>query len=209
MKSFIEYLYESQEAKKYAFKVKIAGDLPEHCEDVMETALQQYQVCKFSKGKSTPIQASLLDFPTAKNASMTVFEVELDYPTTSAVLSEILANATGISRDCILVRTPLEEANIELETANLNEKDGDDTALLSQDYEKSNNQDLVGEKYVSSFLKDLSKASKESQLTQYKGVNEKLLAKTTPKEKSAKAEKLGPAKSIFGSVDNPDPRKGK
>ena len=52
MKSFIEYLYESQEAKKYAFKVKIAGDLPEHCEDVMETALQQYQVCKFSKGKS-------------------------------------------------------------------------------------------------------------------------------------------------------------
>jgi len=207
MKSFIEYLYESQEAKKYAFKVKIAGELPEHCEDVMETALQQYQVCKFSKGKTSPIQASLMDFPTVKNASMTVFEVELDYPTTSAVLSEILANATGIGRDCIRVRTPLEEANIELETANLNEKD--DTVLLNQDYEKSNNQDLVGEKYISSFLKDLSKASKESQLTQYKGVNEKLLAKTAPKEKSAKAEKLGPAKSIFGSVDNPDPRKGK
>jgi hypothetical protein len=207
MKSFIEYLYESQEAKKYAFKVKIAGDLPEHCEDVMETALQQYQVCKFSKGKTSPIQASLMDFPTVKNASMTVFEVELDYPTTSAVLSEILANATGIGRDCIRVRTPLEEANIELETANLTEKDN--TVLLNQDYEKSNNQDLVGEKYISSFLKDLSKASKESQLTQYKGVNEKLLAKTAPKEKSAKAEKLGPAKSIFGSVDNPDPRKGK
>lgn len=208
MKSFIEYLYEGQEAKKYAFKIKIAGDLPDHCEDVMETALQQYQVCKFSKGKTSPIQASLLDFPTAKNSSMTVFEVELDYPTTSSVLSEILANATGIGRDCIRVRTPLEEANIELETANIN-LNGDATAMLSRDYEKSNNQDLVGEKYVSNFLKDLAKTSKDSQPTQYKGVNEKLLAKGSPKEKTAKAEKLGPAKSIFGSVANPDPRKGK
>ena len=44
MKSFIEYLTESKEEKKYSFKIKIAGDLPENCEDVMETALQKYKV---------------------------------------------------------------------------------------------------------------------------------------------------------------------
>lgn len=86
MKLFSHYLKENQDAKKYVFKIKVAGDLPEHCEDVMEAALQKYQVSKFTKGKSTPIQATLLDFPEIKNAAMTVFETELDYPTTSAVL---------------------------------------------------------------------------------------------------------------------------
>jgi hypothetical protein len=200
MKSFTEYLRESTEEKKYAFKIKIAGNLPEHCEDVLEASLQQYQVSRFTKGKSTPIQANLLDFPTVKNAAMTVFEVELDYPTTSAVLSEILANATGIGRDCIRVRTPLEEANIEIETENQKESDKDSKPLLTQDYEKSNNQDLVGEKRISSFLKDLAKSSKETQPTQYKGVNDKLLAKSLPKAKKEELAKPGPAKSLFGST---------
>jgi hypothetical protein len=196
MKPFAQYLKESTDEKKYAFKIKIAGDLPEHCEDVMETALQQYKVSKFTKGKSTPIQANLLDFPNVKNAAMTVFEVELDYPATSSVLSELIANSTGVSRDSIRVRTTLEETNFELEHVEV-EKDG--KALLAQDYEKSNNQDLVGEKYVSSFLKDLAKAGKESQPTQYKGVNDKLLAKNSPKGKSELMPKAGPAKSVLGS----------
>lgn len=197
MKSFTEYLKESTEEKKYAFKIKIAGDLPEHCEDVMETALQQYQVTKFTKGKSTPIQANLLEFPNVKNAAMTVFEVELDYPATSAVILELIANSTGVPRDAVRVRTPLEESNFELEHAEV-KKDG--KPLLAQDYEKSNNQGLVGEKYMSTFLKDIAKASKETQLTQYKGVNDQLLAKSAPKSKKEELAKPGPAKSLFGST---------
>jgi hypothetical protein len=197
MKSFVEYLKENIEEKKYTFKIKVAGDLPEHCEDVMETSLQQYKVRKFSKGKSTPIQASLMDFPTVKNASMTVFEVELEYPTTSAVLSELLANTTGISRDCIRVRTPLEEANLEIEMQA--DEESDSKPLLTQDYEKENNQNLVGEKYISTFLKDLAKTRKDTEPTQVKGVNEKLLAKSMPKGKKEEIAKPGPAKSLFGS----------
>lgn len=199
MKSFTQYLKENTEQKKYAFKIKIAGDLPDNCEDCMETALQQYQVSKFTKGKSTPIQAKLLDFPTVNNSSVTVFEVELDYPTTSSVLAELIGNSTGIGLNAIRVRTPLEEANFELETENVEDKPSG-KPLLAQDYEKSNNQGLVGEKYVSSFLKDIAKANKESQPEQYKGVNEKLLAKTSPKGKSEMMPKVGPAKSLFAST---------
>lgn len=207
MRSFIEYLQESVEEKKYTFKIKVAGDLPEHCEDVMETSLQQYKVRKFAKGKSTPIQASLMDFPTVKNASMTVFEVELEYPTTSAVLAELLANSTGISRDCLRVRTPLEEANLEIETENSEEKDS--KPLLTQDYEKENNQNLVGEKHISSFLKDLAKARKDTEPTQVKGINDKLLASKSHKEKQEAMPKAGPARSTLqGLSGNPDPRKG-
>ena len=90
MKSFVEYLSESQEAKKYAFKIKIAGDLPENCEDVMETALKKYEVAKFAKTKTTPIQSKLPDFPQMENAAVTVFDVELTYPTTSTVLHNYL-----------------------------------------------------------------------------------------------------------------------
>lgn len=198
MKRFLDYLTESVAEKKYAFKIKLAGDLPEHCEDVLESALQQFQVSRFIKGKTSPIQASLLDFPTVKNSSMTVFEVELDYPTTSAVLSELIANSTGVSRENIRVRTPLEEENIELETAHLDEKN--EKALLTQDYEKSNVQNLVGEKYISNFLKDLAKTRKETEPTQVKGANDQLLAKKSHKEKTEAMPKSGPAKSLFGGT---------
>lgn len=187
MKLFSQYLKESQEEKKYSFKIKIAGDLPEHCEDVMETALQKYQVSRFTKGKSAPIQASLPDFPDVKNASMTVFEADLDYPATSAIVAELIATSTGINRNSIRVRTPLEEANAEIEQEHLCNDTSE--AVLTKDYEKSNNQNLVGEKYVSSFLKDLAKSRKETQPTQYKGVNEKLLAKSMPKEKVSEMPK--------------------
>lgn len=196
MKSFLNYLKEDADKKKYAFKVKIAGDLPEHCEDVMETALQKYQVSKFTKGKSTPIQAELLEFPNMRNASMTVFEVELDYPTTSPVLAEIIATSCGVDRACVRVRTPMEEMDLSQE-AEPSKKDS--KPLLAQDYEKSNNQSMYGEKYVSSFLKDIAKAGKENQLTQIKGVNDKLLAKSLSKGKSEVMPKVGPAKSLFST----------
>jgi hypothetical protein len=199
MKPFSKYLKESQEEKKYVFKVKVAGDLPDNCEDCMETALQKYQVSKFTKGKSTPIQATLREFPNVKNASMTVFEVELDYPATSAVLTELLANSTGVSRDCIRVRTPIEEANLEIELEHMDDNDAKGKSVLTQDYAKENNQGMVGEKHMTNFLKDLAKVRKESQPTQYKGVNEKLLAKSLPKGKSEDMAKPGPAKSLLGS----------
>lgn len=129
---------------------------------------------------------------------MTVFEVELDYPATSAVLTELLASSTGVSRDCIKVRTPIEEANLEIETEHM-EDDAKGKSVLTQDYAKENNQGMVGEKHMTNFLKDLAKVRKESQPTQYKGVNEKLLAKSLPKGKSEDMAKPGPAKSLLGS----------
>lgn len=189
MKSFIQYLTESAEEKKYAFKIKIAGDLPENCEDVMETALKKYEVAKFAKAKTVPIQAKVADFPAMENVAVTVFDVELCYPTTSQVLSSYMAEQTGLSADRIRIRSPLEEAEAELNAEHANEKDG--KALLTQDYTKESNQDKVGDKGVSNFLKELAKTRKESEPKQYKGVNDSILAKKTPKEKAT--EQVKPA----------------
>lgn len=197
MRTFVDYLFESVEAKKYSFKIKIAGDLPENCEDVMENALKKYDVVKFGKTKTTPIQAKVSDFPTLENVQINIFDVELNYPTTSAVLINYISEQTGITADRVRVRSPLEEAEAEINAENLTEEDKE--ALLTQDYQKENNQELVGEKKVASLLKELSKARKDEGPTQYKGVNDAILAKKQPKEKSPETIKAGPAKSLFSS----------
>jgi di/tripeptidase len=194
MKSFKDYLVESIEAKKYEFKIKIAGVLPEHCEDVMENALKKYDLAKFAKSKTVPIQAKVPDFPTMENVEVTVFDVELNYPTTGQVLSTYMAEQTGIPADRIRVRSPLEEAEIELNATTTNEETKDGKPLIGQcDPAPSNNQKLAGDKYVASFLKELSKTRKEPE--QYKGVNDSILAKKSPKEKAAELVKASPAKS--------------
>ena len=195
MKSFTEYLLESKEEKKYSFKIKIAGDLPEHCEDVMETALKKYQVAKFTKTKTTPIQAKLQDFPTLENLQVNIFDIDLEYPTTSAVLTTYMIEQTGITADRIRVRSPLEDAESELNAEHL---EVDKKALLTQDYQKENNQNSVGDKGVSNFLKDLAKVRKEH--VQYKGVNDAMLAKKTPKEKAQDQAKPSAGTSPIGSA---------
>jgi len=195
MKSFTEYLLESKEEKKYSFKIKIAGDLPEHCEDVMETALKKYQVAKFTKTKTTPIQAKLQDFPTLENLQVNIFDIDLEYPTTSAVLTNYMIEQTGITADRIRVRSPLEDAESELNAEHL---EVDKKALLTQDYQKENNQNSVGDKGISNFLKDIAKVRKEH--VQYKGVNDAILAKKTPKEKAQDQAKPSAGTSPIGSA---------
>lgn len=208
MKSFQDYLTESVEEKKYAFKIKIAGDLPEHVEDVMKVALDKYKVSSFSKGKTTPIQPKLLDFPTLENTHMTIFDVELDYPTTSQVLTSYMSEQTGVDPCCIRVRSLKEEDEVELNNEHMvvDKKD----ALLNQDYQKESNQEMVGDKKVSNLLKELSKVSKDNQPAQYKGVNDKILAKSAPKEKASPSLKTSGSSSVLkGQSGRTDPRKGK
>ena len=198
MKRYIDYLIESTEEKKYTFKIKVAGDLPENCEDCMETALQKYSVSRFAKGKSTPIQENLLDFPEVKNSSVTVFETEVDYPATSTVITQLLSDATGIPSNQIRVRTPAEEEMWNI--AHENEVDQEDSRpLLGTEYDNADSQDLVGEKHVTNFLKGLVSARKETASEQVKGANEALLAKKLHSEKPNVMKDAGPAKSLFSA----------
>ena len=204
MKSFKDYLTESK--KVYEFKVKIAGDCPKDVAKKMKEALSQYSVETCSAGKNTPIQETHQDFPELSNVGLSHFNISLKYPTTSAQVRSAIAEKCGISLSSIRVRTPLEEEEIALNYANQT-KTGE--SVLGKDYEASNNQKIFGDKQISNFLKELSKVKTSGE--QYKGVNDELLAKSAPSEKSE-----GPAKqnakaggSPLSKVQNPDPRKGK
>jgi hypothetical protein len=185
MKSFKEYLTESK--KTYDFKVKVAGECPDECASKIKEALSIYDCANVSAGARTPIQETHYDFPEHKNIEVTVFDVSLNYPTTSPQIRSVIANKLDVTESCVIVRNPQEEAETVLNHANDN-KEG---SILDKPLEEVDGQKLVGDKHVTSFLKELSKTKTTGE--QVKGTNDKILAKKAPSEKSVKVktEKAG------------------
>jgi len=188
MKSFKEYLLESKQT--YDFKIKIAGDCPDDCVAKIKEALSSCKVESCSQGKRTPITEKQIDFPQLENVGVTVFEVTLGYPTTSVQVREAVSNKLNIVPANIRVRNDQEEEELAL---NHEHDEATGEALLEKDLEEVDGQKLVGQKHTMSLLKELGKNKTTG--TQYKGTNDKLLAKKAPSEKPAKAEKHTPSAS--------------
>jgi hypothetical protein len=176
MKSFKEYLTESK--KVYEFKVKIAGDCPKDCTEKIKMALSQYQLESCSGGKRTPIQERQVDFPEHANVNVTVFEVCTCYPATSLQIKNAIAETLKMSGALIKVRNAMEERELAINNANA-AKSG--KSVLEADYEKEDNQKLVGDKHTMSLLKELGKSKSVGE--QKKGINDTILAKSVPTEK--------------------------
>ena len=181
MSTFKEYLSES--VKTYEFKIKIAGDLPEGFDKAMKTALMKYDCASISKGKRIPIQESPLDFPEMKNTHVTIFDVSCRYPVSTQTLTEYLADQLMIARGGIRVRSTREEEIIEDNLEAMNRIGTSTEAILNKPYETESAQDQVGDKKVLNFLKELGKISHKGD--QVKGVNDAILAKSSPEEKNA------------------------
>jgi hypothetical protein len=194
MKSFNEYLTESK--KTYEFKIKIAGDLAEGFKDKLKGAMERFSIVKIDNGKRLPIAERHLDFPELENTNVTVFNVEVNYPTTAQVLENYVSQVCGCELAKIRVRTANQEAEQAQEEAN--RKEAESKPLIGQcDPPPSNHQELVGEKKISSFLKDLANAKHGGE--QYKGVNDQLLAASAPSEKAPATVESGASISPIGS----------
>ena len=195
MRSFKEYLTES--TKTYCFKLKIAGELEEGIQQRLHDALQRFSVVNLSKGKRTPIREVALDFPELENVSVTVWDVEIRYPTTQKVLEEYIASATNYPLHCVKVRN----LNEPLEQYQETMTDETREVLNKPELEDVNGQEFVGQKRVTGLLKDIVNSKYE----QYKGVNDDILAKSLPEEKTAEKLEDQASKSPIGSTA----RKGK
>lgn len=161
MKTLKEYITESFSAKKYQFKVKIAGDFVQDTEDSVKSLLEKYGVDNFAKNSSTPIQALPLDFPKLRNTSVTIYDVTLNYPTTPFELHEYLCAGAKIPADNLVVRNPFEPT----EEYQLPEDEKKKDALLNdpnyKELPKIKHSDYYGTKFNQTMLKELAKISKE------------------------------------------------
>jgi hypothetical protein len=156
MKSFAEYLTESK--KTYAFKIGVAGPLPEGFQERLETGLKKYDVAKLSTGKKTPIQERPLDFPNLQNMEVTYFETEINYPTTVQVLQEYLGQLCGVSRSHIIVRGANEPQE---QYQNQTEPETYESLLTKEDMGGESAQSQAGSNRVMELLKELENARKE------------------------------------------------
>ena len=172
MKSFKEYLVENK--KIYKFKIKVVGDCPKDCAEKIKLALSEYSCASVGTAKTTPISANHKDFPEHKNVAMSVFDACTHYPATSEQILNKVAQGLGMSPGSVKVLNEKEQEEVALNHAN---DEVSCEAIGGTDYEKSDNQDLVGDKRLT-FLKSLKNEERFKQVT---GTNDELLAKTMPK----------------------------
>ncbi len=159
MKSFRQYLIESQ--KVYSFKVKVAGELPEKFQEGLKTRLNRCKVLTLEKVTTTPIQKLPLDFPGMENKEVHIFEVVCEYPITGPEIVQDI-KGMGIDEACFRVRgssEPSEEEQIAITSETKSE------ALLSEtDLDKNvgkvKHKDYFGDDFNKAFLKDLEKTNK-------------------------------------------------
>ena len=185
MSTFKQYLAESK--KVYTFKVKIAGDVDKKISEAMKIALSKFECTSVSAPKRTPITENPYDFPNLKFTHVNIFDVTCNYPGTTQEVHASLAETLRVKLGHIIVRTDLEEVEQDFAIAGKNRIGTKAPALLNNpNLEDVNGQDLVGDKKAMSFLKELGKTSHKG--TEYKGVNDQLLAKSAPTASAPKTK---------------------
>lgn len=195
MKTFKEYLSESK--KTYDFRVKIACDVSSELENTIRETLSKFKVVNFKKAGKTPIQELPLDFPKVKNAEVSIYEVTLEYPTTQFELTEVLSVNLKLPKECLAIRRPGEPYE-EYQTPTEKRKD---TLLNDNDYKEAFNakfDDYYGEKYNSSFIKEMNKILKD---------NQKERGEKIPTEGAAKFNTDAPQNTKSPIQQAKDPRK--
>jgi|SaaInlV_125m_DNA_1040241.scaffolds.fasta_scaffold129851_2 hypothetical protein len=186
MKSLNEYLTESK--KTYSFRIKVAGEIPESFEEKLHASLQRYGCQGVSKSGSTPIQKQVKDFPDLENTEVTMYESTCEYPVTPQEISVAIKNNLAMEYSHFRVRNVNDPYEAQ-ETSAMDEPSGQ--SVLNdptyKDSEKVKTKDYFGDDFNKSFLKDLTKASKDrAKETEYK------------MDKPSKQDKAG-AKSAVGS----------
>jgi hypothetical protein len=212
MKNFSQYLTESK--KTYDFKIKVVGDLPEKFDHTLRSSLEKYSCLSMDKS-TTPVQKLPLDFPSFDNNVVHIYEICLEYPCISPVLRNYVSETTGISENRIVVRTdqePSEEYQKMMDDRDnpaAYPKNGKYDIMLMHpemgDAESAKDtQNMVGEKHMMNFLKELNKESHK--LTQWKGVNDEILAKSMPTDakQSEQSNKDADSKSPFANRKMPN-----
>jgi hypothetical protein len=159
MKSLSQYITESFNKKKYSFKIKLAGELVENCQEKLKTLLEKYGVENLDKSSTTPVQKLPLDFPKLTNQEVTIFDTTLNYPATSYELHEYICNGLQIHADNVVVRNPNEPTEAYQEEveprkgALLNDPNYKEAGKVKAD-------EYYGAKYNNNLLKELAKDSK-------------------------------------------------
>lgn len=159
MKKFQEYLTESE--RTYNYRIKIVGDVAADFIKSLETKLQQFDIVKISKPKTTPVQLKPADFPKHSNDSVTSMDVEFRYPAIEPQIKQI-AQLLFLDPNRIIMLTPGYEDSMDKERKDVEEQNKDlltDTNYPAPDAEqKALSKDYSANPYQHAVLKNAYKS---------------------------------------------------
>jgi len=128
MKNFQQYLAESE--RTYNYRIKIVGDVAPDFIKALEEKLEQFDIVKVSKPKTTPVQLQPADFPKFSNDSVTSMDVEFRYPAIEPQIKQ-LAQILMLDPNRIIMLTTPHEDSMDLERERVAAQNKD---LLDTDY---------------------------------------------------------------------------
>jgi hypothetical protein len=153
MKPFQTYIFELN--KPYEFRIKLAGINPQgEVMDKIKNALETYQLESVSAVKSLPIQEHR-EFPQwGGPCEAWQFDIKVAYPTTAAMMRQMIKERAQLNPDWICVRNLNEELDTDEAEARGKDHEG---ALLDETELKDEpgSQELAGQSRVGSLLKEL------------------------------------------------------
>jgi hypothetical protein len=155
MKSLTEYIAALNNT--YTFRVKVANKNPTKFMEQIKNALDTYELISVSKPKSLPVMEHQ-EFPQQGACECWQFDVEVAYPTTTVQIGQLLRERANMTPDWVCVQT--KDQAEQFATAEAYGKDHKG-ALLSDATLKDapGAQELVGQKRITSMLKELQKHS--------------------------------------------------
>jgi len=163
MSTFKDYLTES--AKSYDYKIKVAGDIDKDFASKLESALAKFEVSKMSTGKKTPIMTLPLDFPMLSNEQVTIYDVTTNYPVSQKVMHEYLSDLLRIPSTHMVVRKPgepTEEYQDDMQVGKKSEYANKLHDIEYKDAPKVNSEEVTGDKYNMSLMRELLKDRQEN-----------------------------------------------
>jgi hypothetical protein len=165
-KHFALYVAETKTEYNYVLKFAV-HEMPNEMIDMLEACLQKYDLKSASSFRKTPIQESPLDFPNVKNTPVFICDLVLGYPGSLDFLRTYICNSMGISTAQLAVYSENDPRQIETDLyldRNSPEFKSKYKTRLGSDHEETETVPY-GEKYNTSFLKELEKVSKERAVT--------------------------------------------
>lgn len=184
MKTFKTYLQES--VKTYSFRVRLADcDCNAELMDKIEQALSAFKLVDITKPKSMPI-ARCNEFYKLGPVGRHSFDVVTAYPANPPLVQQAIHNCCGVPLSHIyVVNAGADDQDAAFE-APPEHTDSGKALLADPDLKQDDNnaQDHVGLKKIDSLLKELEK--NRGVQTQYKGINDEILAKGETKEGAPK-----------------------
>lgn len=166
MPTLLEYIESLR--PKHDVRIKLACECSDEMCDKIEKYLEKYDAEKISRPSKTILMRRPLDFPNMDMAEVYIIDFTANLPVSTEIIKRELARILAISESQIVVRMADEPRELEAEHDEETEKVSKEPkkleAKLGTDYSKDEAadqkaSDLYGNKYNSSFLKELKKLS--------------------------------------------------